>query len=497
MIETGNIRFSPRNDKGLTLAASVILIIFASIAVLSVTTFIVQRLSLIETKRTSASAFYLAQAGVNQALYSYRTTGPNAYFTPGQTVISGDPSSSFVLGGTTSSGFDSDLLMVDTNSGIWAGGIYETIAIRSERTGSGTTDAANGTFTVNKPVTVSNDDYLVCIIGKIAANVGSTIAPPVGWMTGHQLGSTAGNDVYGGTFYKKITNATGEPATYTFDSNGTSETFGYWIGSLSGIDQTTPEDVSFSAGTGKWINSQNDTTPNLPSVTTVTPGAFTLGAWSLNADNATTQPGSLWANRADDVGGLLNVMSRTIAGAGTATGTAKLTAVANNQETQTGTFVFRPAASQRQLDYGRIKSAIDPGVRTLTITQMAVVWTTAGRNLTQIVINGNTVWSGSAASGQTVNINDVSGIDPAGATTNYLLFDADMQTGALTLTATYYLSDNSTRMVTLWPSSDNFRFTIKASGKRAGSALYKTIQAEYNANTGKVVDFREISQLMP
>ncbi len=493
MTETREIKILPANNKGFTLATSVILLVFASTAVLSVTTFIIERLSQTEMKHARAKALYLAQAGIHQAIYSYRTTGANAYFTPGTTII---PEGSFTLGGTTSSGFDSDLLMVDTNSGSWATNTYDTIAVRSETTGNGTTNAADGTFTVNKPASVSNNDYLVCIIGKKAANVGSAVAPPVGWTTGDQLGTTAGNDVYGGIFYKKITNAAGEPATYAFDSNGTSETFGYWIGSLSGIDQTTPEDVSFSAGTGQWRNLQNDRTPDLPSVTTVTPEAFALGAWSVNSDTATNQVGGSWADRANDVGGLLNVMSQTIAGAGTATGPANLSGIASGQETQNGTFVFRPAIVPRQLDYGRIKSVVDPGTRTLTITQMAVTWTTASRNLQQIWINGIQRWSGSATSGQTVDISDVSGIDAAGVTDNRLLFDADMQTGSLTLTATYYLSDNSARTVTLWPNADNFRFTVKASGKKTGSILYRTIQAEYNANTGKVVDYHEINTQM-
>jgi hypothetical protein len=244
------------------------------------------------------------------------------------------------------------------------------------------------------------------------------------------------------------------------------------------------------------VNLQNDRTPDLFPVTTVTPEAFALGAWSVNSDTATNQVGSSWANRANDVGGLLNVMSQTIASAGTATGPANLSGIASGQETQTGTFVFRPATAQRQLNYGRIKSVIDPGTRTLTITQMAVTWTTAGRNLQQIWINGIQRWSGSAASGQIINISDVSGIDPAGVTDNRLLFDADMQTGALTATVTYYLSDNSARTVTLWPTANDFRFTVKASGKKTGSILYRTIQAEYNATTGKIMDQREIDTQM-
>ena len=215
--------------------------------------------------------------------------------------------------------------------------INETIAIRSETTGSGTTSAVDGTFTVNKPATVSNGDFIVVIVGKTDD---PDVAPPAGFTTGGELGTTTGNDVFGGIYYKFITDASSEPASYTFDSAGTSESFMYWTGSLSGIDETNPEDVSFSTGSGYWVNLSN-TSPNAPSVTTVTAGAFALAAWVVNLDTVTTQPGGSWASRADDVGSM-NVVSQTFPTPATATGTPQITDVSGSQRTQTGTFVFRP-----------------------------------------------------------------------------------------------------------------------------------------------------------
>src|SRR3989344_5067006 len=84
LTETRKIKTSPANNKGLTLATSIILLVFASTAVLSVTTFIIQRLSQAEMKHARTKAIYLAQAGIHNAIYFYRLNG---YFTLGQTNL--------------------------------------------------------------------------------------------------------------------------------------------------------------------------------------------------------------------------------------------------------------------------------------------------------------------------------------------------------------------------------------------------------------------------
>lgn len=113
MTETRNIKISCLNNKGLTLATSIILIVFASTAVLSVTTFIIQRLSQTEAKRARTKTIYLAQAGINNAIYFYRFRDipANGYFSLGQTNV--DAGSYFVLGATPA-----DLLMVNTATAV-------------------------------------------------------------------------------------------------------------------------------------------------------------------------------------------------------------------------------------------------------------------------------------------------------------------------------------------------------------------------------------------
>jgi len=99
------------NKKGITLVASIMLIVFASIAVLGITTFIIQRLTYVEANRVKTASIILAEAGVQGAIYSYRLRDipANGYFPLGQSNI--DPDNYFVLGGE-----EVGLLMVDTSA---------------------------------------------------------------------------------------------------------------------------------------------------------------------------------------------------------------------------------------------------------------------------------------------------------------------------------------------------------------------------------------------
>lgn len=215
------------------------------------------------------------------------------------------------------------------------------ITIASEGTGNGSTHITTGVFSLTKPATVNNDDYLVAIIGK---QNDPDVAPPVGWTTGEEGSGTAGNDIFCGVYYKKITDAAGEPATYEFDSAGTSESFAYWIGSLTGVDLTTPEDVDFDTGTGAFTYLEGDTSPNAPAVTTVTDNAFALAVWDVSGDSTHTSPGAPWSLRADNINGALHVVSQIISPAGT-TGSPEITGVSTLADSMQGMFVFRPAGA--------------------------------------------------------------------------------------------------------------------------------------------------------
>ncbi len=252
----------------------------------------------------------------------------------------------YSINGVTYSGDADVAVFLDTNTSGTT-----TTGIRSETTGFGTT-TAGGVFTVNKPASVQNGDYLVAITGK---DDSVAITGPAGW-TSHVLGTVVGNARHTGIWYKLVTDATLEPASYTFTGDAT-EVYSYWIGSLTGVSPTNPEDVSFA---GRWTAVQNDTTPDAASVTTATTNSFVLSAWYVDTDNAVTMPGAPWSTRAANIvsneANNLSVSSRIMATAA-ATGVSTITGVGATADTSMAQFAFRRA------------TATTSSVRAVTVTK--------------------------------------------------------------------------------------------------------------------------------
>lgn len=96
----------------MALIASILLIIFISIAVLGVTVFIVQWMSQLRTQCLRTKCFYLAQAGIQDAIYevrsTYNPTTTYGYYSLGLNTV--DTGETFRRGGLAA-----DLLMVDTS----------------------------------------------------------------------------------------------------------------------------------------------------------------------------------------------------------------------------------------------------------------------------------------------------------------------------------------------------------------------------------------------
>ncbi|MFA5089080.1 MAG: hypothetical protein WC552_08640 [Candidatus Omnitrophota bacterium] len=113
------------NERGITLVACIILIVFASVAVLGVTTFIVQRFSQIEAKRISIAVVNLAEAGLHNAVYHFRLhdLAANGYFSLGQFPVDADHS--FLLEATAA-----DLLMVNTSQAALGSGRRQLVNLR-------------------------------------------------------------------------------------------------------------------------------------------------------------------------------------------------------------------------------------------------------------------------------------------------------------------------------------------------------------------------------
>lgn len=211
------------------------------------------------------------------------------------------------------------------------------IAIRSEASGASTASGA-GAIAIAKPSSIVNDDYVVILIAK--GDDPAFTATPSGF-TAYALGATVtAPDILAGIYYKKITDAGSEPATYGF-TTANNLNYAYWIGSLSGIDLTTPEDVTF---TGRWTEASSSAIA--ASVTTVTGGAFVLGCISMGDDAAVTNPPAPWSSRANNlaIGGVssFNVFSRTKPVAG-ATDDATLGGASGTADRVSAQFPFRPA----------------------------------------------------------------------------------------------------------------------------------------------------------
>ena len=139
----------------------------------------------------------------------------------------------------------------------------------------------------------------------------------------------------------------------------------------------------------------------------------------------------------------------------------------------------------------------------IIIDRMIVTWSISNRTMSQIQINGSTVWSGSATSSPAnVNINNTT--IPANTTRNIDLvqFDGNMLSAIITLS--FVMTDGTTTSAcTVWPTQGSVctqaaaSLTIKSMGKTVGSNQYRSVQAIYNTTTGNVSDYDEIAQTVP
>jgi hypothetical protein len=210
------------------------------------------------------------------------------------------------------------------------------ITVRSETTGTTSGDVGD-VVTVSKPATIANGDTLVVIMG--AGDDQPSIAAPAGWTQGDRSGSAVGNDRQIGIFYKYIPDTTAEPANYTF-TLGLGDRGSWWIGALSDVSSSNPEDEPMS---GNSVLVSNTATPTAPQITTATTNAFVLAGWATNFDNSQTMPGGSWATRANNIGLTplaLNVASQTFATPGL-TGDVALANGTSTAETQCGQWAFR------------------------------------------------------------------------------------------------------------------------------------------------------------
>lgn len=148
--------------------------------------------------------------------------------------------------------------------------------------------------------------------------------------------------------------------------------------------------------------------------------------------------------------------------------------------------------SSRRVNTWRLQNATNS--RGITINRINVTWNNS-RNLTSIILNGVTRWTGTLASpGGTVTLTSSFTLNtvPTLYTNNYFGFNNSMN-GAV-VNANFFISDNSsTGVMQIYPAQNSNNFTVESTGKTSGANIFRTIVATYNANTAKVVDMDEIN----
>ncbi|MEM9336469.1 MAG: DUF2341 domain-containing protein [Patescibacteria group bacterium] len=214
--------------------------------------------------------------------------------------------------------------------------VYEDIAVRDSSFDQ-QQFATGATVVLTTPSVVTND-VLVVIIGK---DDDPTVSAPAGWTEIATRGENAEADVFGGAWYRVVTDATTEPATHTFTNNDGTDEIAYWIGSLSGVDVTSPLDVATT-----WDYQLNDNSPAAESITTVTDKAQVFAAWMVIGDTNVDMPLD-WETLVEDslspAGNTdrLFAVSTKLQEEFGATGDAEITSL-GNQDSMTIQFAMRP-----------------------------------------------------------------------------------------------------------------------------------------------------------
>jgi hypothetical protein len=140
-----------------------------------------------------------------------------------------------------------------------------------------------------------------------------------------------------------------------------------------------------------------------------------------------------------------------------------------------------------------------------TINRITVTWTKTPKSITEFVINGTTVWSGSIATSPAVLTISPTFAIPASTTypITRVRFNSSVA-GDSGVTVSFRCTDSSTTTpCTAYPAQvstcvqSGGDLTIRSMGRTTGSTLYKTSQATYNTTTRAVTAYVEQSTSVP
>lgn len=208
-------------------------------------------------------------------------------------------------------------------------------SITSQGVGKGSFNIS-GAFDVIRPSVVSNNDYVVILVG--VGDDAPVIGGPAGFTSILGIGN-AGNDCQSGLFYKKITNAGAESSVYGL-TGGATDIICYYTAAVSGLDGTTALDTNSA-----WAYQENTTSPIATSVVTATDGALVFAAWQTPGTTATpTMPGGSWTTLAQNITEVNNKFSTVyqIFSSAGSTGNTSITGCNAGDDTLAAQFAFRP-----------------------------------------------------------------------------------------------------------------------------------------------------------
>lgn len=133
---------------------------------------------------------------------------------------------------------------------------------------------------------------------------------------------------------------------------------------------------------------------------------------------------------------------------------------------------------------------------TITIDRMGVTWDNSV-HLRSIRINGSNLWSGNQGSPVDADLspNVTLNTTPSIYQIDRLRFQNDMS--GVMATVQFWMTDGSSKTVTIYPASSHNDFNIIAMGKTTVSNIYRTMQVTYNSLTGHIIDSQETNVSLP
>ena len=219
------------------------------------------------------------------------------------------------------------------------GPITSTISLASENHGVLMALHNGSTLSINVPTGTVAGDVMIAAIATTPSTV--TITAPAGWTLIQAVTQTTATSNRVSTYYRVAT-AT-EPASYTWTLSTAHTGASGGIVSYSGVDNTTPINVSAGAATASAL------THTAPSITTTVANGMLVTVHEYASARSWTPPAGMTervdiASRAASTAGVTLEMNELLLGAAGATGAMTATASTSADTGATVSIALKPAA---------------------------------------------------------------------------------------------------------------------------------------------------------